>query len=189
MLVDELGSGTDPIEGAALGWAILENLTARGTMTVATTHLGTLKELAGQVDGVVNASLQFDAVALAPTYRLIKGVPGRSYGISIARRLQLPDDVVARAEERLPQHERDIAALIEQLERREGELAAREREAAAILDDARQRMPTLAKRERNVRERERLAERDARQEARRYLLDARAEIERTIRDLKARARR
>ena len=129
VLIDELGSGTDPVEGAALGWAILEELTARGTMTVATTHLGTLKELATQVAGVVNASLQFDAVALAPTYRLIKGIPGRSYGISIARRLQLPDDVVARAEERLPQQERDVAALIEQLEAREEELETRERES------------------------------------------------------------
>ncbi len=140
VLVDELGSGTDPVEGAALGWAILEELTARHTMTVATTHLGTLKELAGRVPGVVNASLQFDAVALAPTYRLIKGIPGRSYGISIARRLELSDRVIARAEERLPQHERDAAALIEQLERREGELSEREREAAAIADDARQRI-------------------------------------------------
>jgi DNA mismatch repair protein MutS2 len=187
VLIDELGSGTDPTEGAALGWAILENLTTRGTLTVATTHLGALKELAGQVEGVVNASLQFDAVALAPTYRLIKGVPGRSYGISIARRLELPDSVIVRAEERVPQREREIAALVEQLERRDEELAAREREATAILDDARQRMATLAKRERNVRERERSAERDARQDTRRYLLDARSEIEKTIRDLKARS--
>lgn len=187
VLIDELGSGTDPAEGAALGWAILENLTARGTLTVATTHLGALKELAGQVGGVVNASLQFDAVALAPTYRLIKGVPGRSYGISIARRLALPDTVVARAEERVPQREREVAALVEQLERRDEELAAREREALTILDDARERMATLAKRERSVRERERMAEREARQDTRRYLLDARAEIDRTIRDLKARA--
>src|SRR5262249_17890116 len=108
VVIDELGSGTDPLEGAALGWAILEELTKRGTMTVATTHLGTLKELATQVSGVVNASLQFDAVALAPTYRLVKGVPGRSYGISIARRLELPDTVVTRAEERVPQQERDV---------------------------------------------------------------------------------
>jgi DNA mismatch repair protein MutS2 len=187
VLIDELGSGTDPAEGAALGWAILENLTARGALTIATTHLGALKELAGQVDGVVNASLQFDAVALAPTYRLIKGVPGRSYGISIARRLELPDSVVARAEERVPQRERELAALVEQLERRDEELAARERESTAILDDARQRVAALAKREHNVRERERSAERAARQDSRRYLLDARAEIERTIRDLKARA--
>ncbi len=186
VLIDELGSGTDPVEGAALGWAILEELTARGTMTVATTHLGTLKELATSVPGVVNASLQFDAVALAPTYRLIKGIPGRSYGISIARRLSLPDAVVQRAEERLPQQERDVAALIEQLERREEELSARERESAAVLEDARRRIADASRRERNVRERERAAERSARQEARRFLLDARAEIERTIRDLKTR---
>ncbi len=186
VLIDELGSGTDPIEGAALGWAILEDLTARGTMTVATTHLGTLKELAGQVSGVVNASLQFDAVALAPSYRLIKGIPGRSYGISIARRLNLPAAVVARAEERLPQNERDIALLIEQLERREETLKQREAEAETILDDARKRIADVSKREKNVRERERTAEKDARQEARRYLLDARAEIDRTIKDLKSR---
>ena len=187
VVIDELGSGTDPLEGAALGWAVLEELTNRGTMTVATTHLGTLKELATQVSGVVNASLQFDAVALAPTYRLVKGIPGRSYGISIARRLELPAAVVARAEERLPQQERDVAALIEKLEAREEELATRERETAAILDDARRRIADVAKRERAVRERERVAEKTSRQDARRYLLDARAEIDRTIKDLKARA--
>jgi DNA mismatch repair protein MutS2 len=186
VVIDELGSGTDPIEGAALGWAILEDLTARGTMTVATTHLGTLKELASRVDGVVNASLQFDGAALAPTYRLIKGIPGRSYGIAIARRLRLPDTVVQRAEERLPQHERDVAALIEQLERREAQLEIRERESGAVLDDARKRVADVTVRERAVRERERTAEKESRQDARRYLLDARAEIDRTIKDLKSR---
>src|SRR5690348_4358412 len=184
VLVDELGSGTDPVEGAALGWAVLEELTTRGTTTIATTHLGALKELATQVNGVVNASLQFDAEALAPTYRLIKGIPGRSYGISIARRLELPERVVARAEERLPRQERDVAALIEQLEQRSEALTAREQETAAVLDDARRRMADLARRERNVRERERRAERESRVEARRYLLDARHEIERTLHELK-----
>ena len=184
VLVDELGSGTDPQEGAALGWAILESLTARGTTTLASTHLGQLKELATQVSGVVNASLQFDAVQLAPTYRLIKGVPGRSYGISIARRLNLPEAIVSRAEERLPQAERDMAALIERLEQKEEELATREREAAAMAEDARGRIAAVIKRESNVRERERTAEKASRQEARRYVLDARNEIERTIRELK-----
>ena len=184
VLVDELGSGTDPTEGAALGWAILESLTARGTMTVATTHLGTLKELAGVLGGVVNASLQFDAVELAPTYRLVKGIPGRSYGIAIARRLSLPSEVVARAEERLPQQERDVAALIERLEAQEKQLAAREEETAAILDDARRRVADVGRREHNVRERERAVEKQARQDARRYLLDARHEIDRVIKDLK-----
>ena len=120
VLIDELGSGTDPLEGAALGGAILEALTARGTVTLATTHLGALKELATEVPGVVNASLQFDTVHLAPTYRLIKGVPGRSYGLSIARRLALPEQVVARAEARVPQVERDVESLLADLERRIG---------------------------------------------------------------------
>ncbi len=184
VLIDELGSGTDPQEGAALGWAILESLTSRGTSSVATTHLGTLKDLAGAVQGVVNASLQFDAAELAPTYRLVKGIPGRSYGIAIARRLSLPHAVVERAEQRLPQQERDIAALIERLEKQEKELAARDVEVSAILDDARRRIADVAKRERNVRERERGVEKQSRQDARRYLLDARREIDRVIKDLK-----
>src|SRR6185437_7085719 len=73
-------------------------------------------------------SLQFDPVALAPTYRLTKGIPGRSYGISIARRLNLPNEVLARAEERIPTDERRVTALLAELETREKELAAIERE-------------------------------------------------------------
>jgi DNA mismatch repair protein MutS2 len=184
VLIDELGSGTDPVEGAALGGAILEALTRRGSLSVATTHLGALKELAAEVDGVVNASLQFDSVALAPTYRLIKGIPGRSYGLSIARRLQLPEDVLERAEARLPTGERDVNALLAELEAREQTLGDREKEAAEIAEDAKSRARRVAERESAVREKERNAERDARREARKLLLDARAEVDRTIRELK-----
>ena len=184
VLVDELGSGTDPLEGAALGGAILEALTTRGAMTVATTHLGALKELATEVPGVINASLQFDAVALAPTYHLIKGIPGRSYGISIARRLALPDDVLARAEERIPTVERDVNALLQSLEARDTLLAERERDVTASLASAQERAHRLAEREKAVRERERSVERESRKDARKYLLEARSTIEKTIRDLK-----
>ena len=188
VLIDELGSGTDPVEGAALGGAILEALTNRRSLSVATTHLGALKELATEVDGVVNASLQFDSVALAPTYRLIKGIPGRSYGISIARRLALPDDVLERAEARLPSGERDVNALLSELEARETSLTEKEREVAEISEDAKNRSRRLAEREAAVREKERHAERDARREARRLLLDARAEVDRTIRELRESAK-
>lgn len=187
VLVDELGSGTDPSEGAALGGAILETLTQRGTMTVATTHLGQLKLLATEVAGVVNASLQFDAVQLAPSYRLLKGVPGRSYGISIARRLELPESVLQRAEERLPVGERDLAVLLADLEAREALLTDRERLAAIEQEKLRSRLATVSDREIKVREREREIERDARREARRYLLEARGEVERAIADIRARA--
>src|SRR6185503_3063929 len=185
VLIDELGSGTDPIEGAALGGAILEALTTRRSLSVATTHLGALKELATEFDGVVNASLQFDAALLAPTYLLTKGIPGRSYGISIARRLNLPADVLARAEQRIPSDERRVTALLAELEAREKELTAIEKETGEIAQDARDRARRIAERERNVREREREIERASRSEARQYLLEARADVERTIRELKA----
>ncbi len=187
VLIDELGSGTDPAEGAALGGAILDELTRRGTLTVATTHLGALKLLATENSGVVNASLQFDEQALAPTYRLIKGIPGRSYGLGIARRLGLDAAVLGRAEERLPRGERDVAALLADLERKDAMLAEREREIADSATRLHQRFEKLEQRERAAREAERALERRSRQEAREYLLQARAEVERTIRELRSAA--
>lgn len=184
VLLDELGSGTDPTEGAALGGAVLETLTRRGVLSVATTHLGALKELASEVPGVVNASLQFDAERLAPTYHLVKGIPGRSYGLGIARRLGLPDEVLANAEERVPRVERDVNALLASLEARSAVLAQLEDQARESRDGARETAHRLAEREARLREREVAFERESRQEARRYLLDARQEVERAIRDLR-----
>ncbi|MGA0920749.1 MAG: endonuclease MutS2, partial [Gemmatimonadaceae bacterium] len=185
VLIDELGSGTDPLEGAALGGAILEALTTRGVTTIATTHLGALKELAGEVPGVVNASLQFDAERLAPTYRLIKGIPGRSYGLAIARRLQMPEAVLARAEARVPTMERDLAALLTDLESRSARLAAQEEEVRVQSLDLQRRAARIAERERAVQGREREVERESRREARRHLLDARKAVEQTIASLRA----
>lgn len=187
VLIDELGSGTDPAEGAALGGAILEQLTRRGTLTLATTHLGQLKLLATEVEGVVNASLQFDSVQLAPTYRLLKGVPGRSYGLSIARRLLLPEDVLNNAENRLPKGERDVAILLADLESREALLADRESLIKIDADKTRARMATVTDREIKIRAREREIERLAREESRKYLLEARAEVERAITAVRAEA--
>ena len=184
VLMDELGAGTDPTEGAALGWAILEELTRRGAMSVATTHLGALKLLASEMPGVVNASLQFDEQALAPTYRLIKGIPGRSYGLGIARRLRFPTEVLTRAEERVPQGDREIATLVADLERREADLAERERAAEEQNARSQALLREVEGRERAVREAQRSLEREARRETRQYLLEARGEIERTIRELR-----
>jgi DNA mismatch repair protein MutS2 len=184
VLMDELGAGTDPTEGAALGGAILEELTTRGALTIATTHLGALKQLSTENAAIVNASLQFDAVALAPTYRLIKGIPGRSYGLGIARRLRLPEHVLARAEERVPKQERDLAVLLAEIERREAELTERERQAALDRENLDARRESVEARERTMRDAERTQEKRARQEARRFLLDARAEIEETIKALR-----
>ena len=121
VLLDEIGSGTDPAEGAALAGAVLLSLTRRGTITLATTHLGALKELASRAPGVVNASLQFDSATLQPSYHFQKGVPGRSYGLAIARRLGLPESVLTEAEQQIPDAERNLDALLASVEERQRE--------------------------------------------------------------------
>ncbi len=191
VLIDEIGSGTDPTEGGALAQAILVELTGRGTMTVATSHLGQLKLLAGEVDGVVNASLQFDSQRLEPTYRLVKGVPGRSYGLAIARRLGFRESVLERAETLLPKGERDVSQLLSELEAKERELAdalneaAQERWAAEeARADADALRAELDERRQEVRRREKDAERRARQQARDLLMSARQEVEEAIAELR-----
>ncbi|HMU62990.1 MAG TPA: hypothetical protein PKA66_14500, partial [Gemmatimonadales bacterium] len=126
VLLDEIGSGTDPAEGAALAAAALLSLTRRGTMTLATTHLGALKTLPERDPGIVNASLQFDAETIRPTYRFEKGVPGRSYGLAIASRLGIDPAVLAEAEADVPRAARTLDALLADAERRSRALEAAE---------------------------------------------------------------
>jgi DNA mismatch repair protein MutS2 len=181
VLTDEIGSGTDPQEGAALARAVLVELTRRASFTVATTHLGALKLLATDERGVVNASLQFDAERLAPTYRLLKGIPGRSYGLAIARRLGLEPRLLEEAEATLPQGERDVAKLLLDLEQKEQRAAEMETRLERALAEAAAQAERLAERERELRQREKDAERRARQQARDLLLQARGEVDAAIR--------
>ncbi len=184
VLLDEIGSGTDPAEGAALAAATLKALTRRHVVTLATTHLGALKKLAAETVGIVNASLQFDAETLTPTYRLLKGVPGRSYGLAIARRLGVPADVLREAEGAVPDAERALDALLAAVEAR-----AREQEARAVALDAAEtaareraaelqsRLDDVTERERGLLARERALDKEARERARAYLLEARKTVE------------
>ncbi|HEX7240262.1 MAG TPA: endonuclease MutS2, partial [Longimicrobiaceae bacterium] len=184
VLTDEIGSGTDPVEGGALAGAILVELTRRSAFTVATTHLGQLKLLATEERGIVNASLQFDAERLQPTYRLVKGLPGRSYGLAIARRLGLPAPVLERAESTLPQGERDVAKLLLDLEAKEQRLSSETLAAEARLSETEALKAELEERVRELARREKDAERRARQQARDLLLKARAEVEEAIREVR-----
>jgi DNA mismatch repair protein MutS2 len=187
VLTDEIGSGTDPQEGAALARAVLVELTRRSCFTVATTHLGQLKLLATEERGIINASLQFDAERLQPTYRLLKGIPGRSYGLAIARRLGLEPRLLEEAEATLPAGERDVAKLLLELEAKEQRFADQTDELARQLAKTQALREKLEERERELREREKDAERRARQQARDLLLKSRAEVEAAIQEVRGAA--
>ena len=187
VLLDEIGSGTDPAEGGALATAVLQTLTRRRAVTLATTHLGALKQLAAETVGIVNASLQFDADTLTPTYRLLKGVPGRSYGLAIARRLGIAPDVLEIAQRAVPGAERALDALLatvetraRELEAKEQDLGAREASARADAEQLEARAAELAARERQVKARAQSLEREAREQTRAYLLEARKKVEEAL---------
>jgi DNA mismatch repair protein MutS2 len=129
VLVDELGTGTAPEEGAALAVALLDEFRERGCLTMATTHHDRLKTYASTTPGVLNAAVEFDEVNLRPTYRLMVGVPGGSSGIDIARRLGLPAQVIDRARAQLSPEAHEAAALIAYLHRSRDELETLKREA------------------------------------------------------------
>jgi DNA mismatch repair protein MutS2 len=187
VLLDEFGTGTDPAEGAALGAAVLQKLVQLGCFTVATTHLGQLKQLASETAGVMNASLQFDPDRLEPTYQFSLGVPGRSYGLAMARTLGLPLDVVEEAESLRSDSEQSVDALLADLEQREVASRTRETEmkaAAQALAAERDGLDALRAdlREQSTRlaaERKAL-ETEGRETARRYLLQARQRVEEAL---------
>jgi len=147
LLGDELGSGTDPEEGAALGRALLEHFAARGAWGVMTTHLGQLKRVAAEVPGIVNGSLEYDAAAMRPLYRYLPGIPGASHGLEVAGRMGFPESVTGRARALTPESTRALEQLLQELQasarrmdeerfglesaRAEAEAAAAEHRAAA----------------------------------------------------------
>ena len=188
VLLDEIGSGTDPGEGGALAGATLKTLTRRRAITLATTHLGALKQLAAETVGIVNASLQFDAETLTPTYRLLKGVPGRSYGLAIARRLGIANDVLAEAEGAVPDAERTLDRLLASVEARGRDIDARAAELetrAAQLEFERQNLDQLQELEAELKTRAKALDKDARERARAYLLEARKTVEAALAQARA----
>jgi len=144
VLLDELGAGTDPDEGAALAQAILEELGERGALVVATTHLEPLRGFASTHPRARNASVEFDAATLAPTFRLVYDRPGQSWALAIAARLGLSPGLIARAESHRSEQARRVSELLAQLDARNRseaerarELDQREAETAARLTAAR----------------------------------------------------
>src|SRR5438093_4860671 len=157
VLLDELGSGTDPEEGAALAAAVVEELLARGALLIVTTHLSSLKTFAVNDSRIVNASMEFDSATGQPTYRMITGIPGRSRAIDIAQMIGLPSSVITRARERLGDRYGTSDALLAQLQKKMSELVAESEAVEGLRRDLEtERSATAAKQQKLDQERARL---------------------------------
>lgn len=136
VLIDELGAGTDPVEGAALAMAVLERIHEKGAKIAATTHYAELKVYALETPGVENGCCEFDVASLKPTYRLLIGVPGRSNAFAISARLGIESSVIERAKDLVSNENASFEDVIESLEKSRQDYEAKKNEAESIRIEA-----------------------------------------------------
>ena len=169
VLLDELGSGTDPAEGGALGAAVLARLQEKGCVSVITTHHNALKLFGARTEGAVNAAMELDPGTLQPTYRFLPGRPGRSYGLDMASRLGVPDSVVRDARARLSGDEASLDRLLEQVEEDSRQLRSAREQAEQDLSTAQRLKAETEQFHRTASDEARTAKAKAKQEAREAL--------------------
>lgn len=184
VLLDELGSGTDPEEGCAIAMSLLDEFIARGSLCVVTTHHGILKNYGYTRAGVLNASMEFDLRTLSPTYRILMGIPGESRALDIAKRNGVPVPVVEGARKYLDEERTDVAALIRGLSEKHRELDALEDERKSRLRDAMEEQRKADLKELRLRQREEELRRQGIGELKRLLSESRAGLENLVRTLR-----
>jgi DNA mismatch repair protein MutS2 len=189
VLLDEIGAGTDPIEGGALAMAFLEHFRRRGAFVLASTHYDVLKSYASTTEGVVSAAFGFNPETYAPTYQLLYGSPGRSLALEIAARLGVPAPVIEEARRHRTERETQLAEHLEKIDR---DLAALEHDRR-LLDAERRKLQEMesrvAGREESMRQREDVFRRRIDDRLDDALRDARREIDTVVHDLKEQAAR
>lgn len=184
ILLDELGAGTDPIEGAALARSILEYLHNRGILTVATTHYGSLKHFAYNTPGVDNASVEFDIATLQPTYKLLMGLPGRSNAFEISKRLGLDISIVDRAKEFMDSDEIEVGNLIQDLEQSRRQIEQDREKILKQKQEVEEYKERLKEKYEKLRDRENQILEKAADEARNILKKVKLEAKEIIQELR-----
>lgn len=185
VLLDELGAGTDPTEGAALAISILESLKDYGACTVATTHYNELKKYALSTDRVENGSMEFDVETLSPTYRLMIGVPGKSNAFEISRKLGLAEDIIARATRLLERGDIEFEDVISAIEADKKYAASERDEAEALKRSIKQQKLELDRRQQELEKKEAEIIGRAKEEARELIREAKETASDVSRELRA----
>ena len=186
VLLDELGAGTDPTEGAALAIAILESLLDRGASVVATTHYTELKKYALEKSGVENASMEFDVETLSPTYRLTIGVPGKSNAFAISEKLGLPGEIIQKARDLLDGGDLEFEQVLSAIEADKKAAEAERDEAVMLHLEMKKRKEDLERKAADLEKRQTRMLNDAKAEARNIVAEARAlslEVQEDLREL------
>lgn len=177
ILLDEIGSGTDPAEGSSIAMAVLDNLVKKGSVVITTTHHGLLKNYGYTREHVLNASMEFDTVNHTPTYRIILGMPGESHAMEIAKQSGLSKDVIKQAENYLHSEQHDVSSMIKELERKQREIFEREK---SLVNKIRQfDLKTL-----ELKQKEFLLKKKGSGELQKYLNESRKNLENLVKELR-----